>query len=141
MDRSRENAVRVLLSRPARARIARRLILQRMRDQGEKGRIPAWAGGDPVRCKETRKGGASRWTMDPKAERVERWITGLWHWDPRAAKCLHAHYRLQMRTGEGARWVHAVTELPVNRHGYLAGIARGRLHIGRCAEHELEIGA
>jgi hypothetical protein len=141
VDRTRENAIRKLLSRTARARVARRLIVQRMRENGEKGRIPAWAGGDPVRCKETRVGGHSRWVMDPKAEMVERWIAQLWHWDPRAAKCLHAHYRHNMRTGQGARWVAQVTELPVNRNGYIAGLARGRLNIQRRAGESVEIGA
>lgn len=141
VDRTRESEIRKLLSRTGRARVARRLIVQRMRQNGEKGRIPAWAGGDPVRCKETRSGGGSRWVMDPEAEMVERWITQLWHWDPRAAKCLHAHYRHHMRIGQAARWVAQVTEMPVNRHGYIAGLARGRLNIQRRAEEQLQIGA
>ena len=141
VDRTRESEIRKLLSRTGRARVARRLIVQRMRQNGEKGHIPAWAGGDPVRCKETRKATVCRWLMDQEAEMVERWVTQLWHWDPRAAKCLHAHYRKHMKPGEGARWVAQVTELPVDRHGYIAGLARGRLNIQRRAEQQVKIGA
>lgn len=139
VDRTRENEIRKILSRTARARVARRLIVQKMRENGEKGHVPAWAGGDPVRCKETRRGTVSRWLMDREAEMVEIWVADLWTWDPRAAKCLHAHYRHKMRDGQGARWVAQVTELPVTRHGYIAGLARGRLNIARRAEQDLQI--
>lgn len=142
VDRSREDAIRAVMARKPRARVARRLILKQMREKGEKGRIPAWAGGDPVRCKETRKATVcTPERMDPVAEQVDRWVFGLWQWDPRAAMCLRAHYRHQARTGDGAWWVQFVTGLPVNRHGYLAGVARGRLHIQRCASVEIAIGA
>jgi hypothetical protein len=140
VDRSREQGARTIL--PAghgRARVARRLILKAMRDKGEKGRVPAWAGGDPMRCKATRKNGAPNWPLDSVAEQVDTWVVSLWRWDPRAAMCLQANYRMHMRTGDGARWVAEVTELPVSRHGYIAGLARGRLNIARCAEQQLQI--
>lgn len=139
VDRTREGAARTLLTKKARAKVARRLILKGMRDKDEKGRIPAWAGGDPARCKETRSGGSPQFPMDAIAEQVDRWVSALWQWDPRAAMCLRAHYRLHLRTGEGADWVHEATELPVSRHGYIAGLARGRLNIARCAGEEMKI--
>jgi hypothetical protein len=141
VDRTREQGAHAILTRSARARVARRLMLKAMRDRGEKGTIPSWAGGDPARCKETRSAGAPKWPMDGVAESVDRWVIALWRWDPRAAMCLQAHYRLGMRTGEGARWVERVTEMRVGRHGYLAGLARGRLNIQRRAEQETQVTA
>lgn len=137
VDRTRENEIRKVLSRTARARVARRLIVQRMREKGEKGHVPAWAGGDPVRCKETRVATGSRWVMAPMAERVERWVVGLGYWDPRAALALRAHYCRGEKTGRGAAWVQRASGLPVGRHGYIAALARGRLHIARCAAQEI----
>lgn len=139
VDRSREHGAHAVLTRSARAKVARRLMLKAMQDRGEKGGLPPWAGGDPARCKETRGGGAPKWPMDSIAEAVDRWVIALWRWDPRAAMCLQAHYRLGMRPGDGSRWVQRVTQLPVNRHGYFAGIARGRLNVARQAEQELQI--
>jgi hypothetical protein len=138
VDRSRENGARTMLTKAARARVARRLIVQAMKAKDEKGRVPAWAGGDPARCKETRSGAAPRWVMDPVAEQVDRWIASLWSWDPRAAMCLRAHYRLELSTGEGMRWVVEATEMRCTRIGYLAGIARGRAWVGRCAREYLK---
>lgn len=138
VDRSRESGARTMLTKAARAKVARRLLLKAMRERGDKGALPDWAGGDPARCKETRTASAPRWVMDQVAEQVDRWIAALWSWDPRAAMCLRAHYRLELTTGQGARWVAEATELRVTRIGYLAGIARGRAWIGRCVRSELK---
>lgn len=142
VDRSRENGARVvMLGAHGRARVARRLIVKAMRDRDEKGRVPAWAGGDPMRCKASRKNGGPNWPLDAIADQVDGWVTSLWRWDPRAALCLQAHYRQRMKPGEAARWVAQATELRVNRHGYIAGLARGRLNIQRRAEQQIETGA
>lgn len=139
VHRTRERGAREVLTAKGRAAVARRLIEQSLR--GEAGRevqLPAWAGGDPIRGKETRSAARTRWVMDPVAEQVERWVQGLYGWDPRASLALRAHYLRQMKPGAGARWVSQAFGGRVSKLNFLAGVARGKLHIRRCAAAELQ---
>lgn len=139
VHRTRERGAREVLTAKGRAAVARRLIAQSLSGgTGREVQLPDWAGGDPIRGKETRSAARTRWVMDPIAEQVERWVQGLYGWDPRAALSLRAHYLRELKTGAGARWVERAYGARVTKHNYLAGIARGRLHIRRSAEAELK---
>lgn len=139
VHRTRERAARQVLSAKGRAAVARRLIQRALKGEiGHDVQLPTWAGGDPVRSKETRSAARTRWLMDPIAEQVESWVKGLYRWDPRAALALRAHYLLEMKPGAAARWVSRACGKRVSKLNFLAGVARGRLHVRRCAEAELK---
>lgn len=138
VHRTRERDAREVLTSKGRAAVSRRLIAKALKvETGHEAQLPDWAGGDPVRGKETRSAARTRWLMDPVAEQVERWVQGLYGWDPRAALALRACYLREMKPGAGARWVSQAYGARITRHNYLAGVARGRLHVRRCAEAEV----
>lgn len=146
VHRTREKgARRELLTAHGRADLARRLIEQQLRAGQEhlpehaRAVVPTWAGGDPIRGKETRTRRTSSWQMDAIAEMVEQWVAQLRTWDPRAAYALRAFYEHAIeQPGAGARWVSKAAGMRVDRIGFLAGVARGRLAIRRAAASEAE---
>lgn len=134
VDRTREaDARRAEEARPLvhtrGAAVARRLIQQRL---GDKVRVPPWAGGDPVRCTETRSG-TPGWQPPPEAERIELLVLDLGRWDRRAAVTLRACYCLLGRRplSERIHWAERALEQHLSRMNYRAALARGRIHVAR----------
>lgn len=141
VDRTREGDAHVLQPAQVRANMARRLIQRMGKDEGSEGRVPTWAGGDPIRGKESRSSlRTTPWYPDPVAEQVDGWVLQLGRLDPRAAMALRVEY--QMPRAPLKRKVLCVaytTETRVTRTGYRAAVARGKLYIARTLEAQLKI--
>lgn len=130
VDRSRESDVkedRRSRTWSTNAGVARRLIQQAL---GKNVQVPAWAGGDPIRCVESTRFGAP-WNPDPDAERVELLVLALGRWDRRAALALRARYCLLGRRPQSERiqWVEKASGTRCSRMNYKAALARGRLQV------------
>lgn len=140
VDRTREGDAHVLMPALARASLARRLIERMGKEHGSEGRIPSWAGGDPVRGKESRTHRTTPWYPDPVAEQVDGWVRQLGRLDPRAAMALRAEYqRPRWTLRVKAAWVAETTETRVSRTGYRAAVARGTLFVAKTLESTLKI--
>jgi hypothetical protein len=139
VDRTREGDAQVLMPATKRAVIARKLIQRMGKESGSEGRVPPWAGGDPIRGRESRSFRTTPWYPDPIAEQIDGWVRDLGRLDPRGAMCLRAEYqRPKWSTRCKAEWVAEATGLRVSRHGYLAGVARGRAFIRRTVDAQVK---
>ena len=126
VDRSREMQVS---ARTAYARSKARL--KRIRETvGEKCRVPSWAGGDAVRCTETRSRGPD-WSPPLECQEVEASVLALWKMDPRAALALRARYCLLGRRplNERIDWCTARGAEKLTRTGFRSAEARGRIWV------------
>lgn len=109
-----------------------RVQLRRLRaTQGDRCKVPDWAGSDPVRGTETRSP-AAPWHPPSSAQAVEDAVLALGRWDIRAALALRACYCLLGRRPQSER-IGAMTywgAANVSRIGYRAALSRGRIAIG-----------
>lgn len=101
---------------------------------GETCRIPAWAGGDPMRAPRGH-GGSSGTTMPvpEAAEKVELAVLALFRWDERAALALRARYCLLGRRplNERIAWMAKASGTRVTRLGFRSAEARGRMAVAK----------
>lgn len=99
---------------------------------GEGCRVPAWAGGDPMRAPRTFSGGGGSDALPLHVEAVEAAVLSLHRWDARAALALRASYCLLGRRplSERIHWVTQRAGTPVSRMGYRAAVVRGRIAVG-----------
>ena len=102
---------------------------RRLRDTLGPG-IPSWAGGDPVRCVETRTPGAP-WHPPTACTQVEDAVLSLSRWDLRAGLVLRASYCLLGRRHLSDRiaYASACGAGNLSRMGYRAALARGRIAV------------
>jgi len=132
VDRTRERDLQDDAGwRPApRVNITRARIRQMI---GDGCRVPAWAGGDPMRApKGGNGGGAATMPVPAEVEAVEDAVLALFRWDARAALGLRASYCLLGRRplSERIAWLASTSGTKVTRMGYRAAVARGRIHVG-----------
>jgi hypothetical protein len=126
VDRSREaQAVTRLPSSFTRTTVQLRRLRAKLG-----GFVPAWAGGDTVRCTETRSGGGG-WHPPAAATQVEDAVLALGRHDRRAALALRASYCLLGRRplSERIAWATACGAAGLSRMGYRAALARGRIAV------------
>jgi hypothetical protein len=131
VDRTRERDLRTTEDgwRPSpRVNLTRARIRQMI---GATCRVPAWAGGDPIRAPKGGGGSAGSWPTPKTAEEAEQAVLALFRWDRRAALALRAQYCLLGRRplSERIAWVSRASETNVSRVGYRAALARGRIAI------------
>lgn len=106
--------------------------LRRLRaTQGDRVKIPAWAGSDQVRGAETRSP-AAPWHPPASAQAVEDAVLSLGRMDARAALSLRACYCLLGRRPQSERiaWASFWGSTRLTRLGYRAALARGRIAVG-----------
>lgn len=98
---------------------------------GKSCRVPAWAGGDPIRAPRSYGGGVSAEPINKDVEEVEDAFTALYRFDKRAALALRASYCLLGRRplSERIAWLARASDTQVSRTGYRAALSRGKVHM------------
>lgn len=130
VDRTREGDIRDREGwRPCpRINITRRQI-QKMIG----GRVPTWAGGDPIRAPRQPHATSDHFHPPAEAEEVERVVLRLLGLDRRAGLALRAHYCLLGRRPKSERIAYVASRWGqgVSRHAYAGALARGRAFVSQ----------